>query len=367
VKRVLYFSFSMVAGGAERIVLEHLKRLSRERFVPELVLCRKTGEYLPLVPDDVAVHELRGFGVSRLLWRRRSLRRLLRSRPYDALVSHLPYCDLVSLIAGTSVPRVCHLHAHLGSVAEVAQQSFVNRTRWRLLQRLYRKRAAALIVHTARTLEGIEGLEQVRAVEVPNAVEAHVLRARAQDAAPPNWPGPGTRVVAVGRLARQKRFDVLLRGMAHARAAGIEASLVIVGEGPERAALEGLVGELGLQDRVALPGYSDNPFPAVRHADLFVLSSDWEGFPIVILESMALGTPVLSTDCPTGPGEMLAGGVGRLVPTGDPRALGDALAEMTSSPAQLAECAAHGQARAADFSWERLMPRIESLLADLQG
>ena len=104
------------------------------------------------------------------------------------------------------------------------------------------------------------------------------------------------------------------------------ARLLILGEGPDRAALEGLVAELGLAQTVSLPGFVDNPYAYMKRAKAFILSSRWEGLPTVLIEALFCGVPVIATDCPSGPHEILAAGkYGRLIAMQDERALSEAM------------------------------------------
>jgi len=141
------------------------------------------------------------------------------------------------------------------------------------------------------------------------------------------WLAPGEPpvVMGIGRLAPKKDFTTLVRAFAEVRQ-DVRARLMILGEGPERAELESLVRTLDLEADVALPGFVDNPYAYLARASLFVLSSRWEGLPTVLIEAMFCGAPVVSTDCPSGPHEILNGGrYGRLVPVGDLSALAGAI------------------------------------------
>jgi glycosyltransferase involved in cell wall biosynthesis len=139
-------------------------------------------------------------------------------------------------------------------------------------------------------------------------------------------------IIGVGRLSLQKNFSLLIRSFARV-STSIDARLVILGDGMERSRLENLIRKLGLQDRVDLPGFVDNPFPYYEEASLFVLSSVYEGFGNVIVEALACGCPVVSTDCPSGPQEILEGGKwGRLVPVNDVEALAEAMRATLADP-----------------------------------
>jgi len=165
------------------------------------------------------------------------------------------------------------------------------------------------------------------------------------------WFAPGAPpvVLGVGRLAPQKEFPTLIRAFARVRSQR-PARLMILGEGKtpdRRAALLALAGELGIAEDVALPGFQPNPFAYMARASLFVLSSAWEGLPGVLVQALACGCPVVSTDCPSGPAEILEQGeYGRLVAVGDEAALAEAIGSTLDNPPERDKL----RARGADFS-----------------
>jgi glycosyltransferase involved in cell wall biosynthesis len=139
-------------------------------------------------------------------------------------------------------------------------------------------------------------------------------------------------IVAAGRLHRQKGFDILLRAFAMARAQ-IDCRLVILGDGPERERLSAQAEASGLGYDIDMPGFCANPFALMARAGAFVLSSRWEGFPNALVEAMACGAPVIATDCPSGPREILQGGsIAPLVPVEDADALARALVATLAVP-----------------------------------
>jgi glycosyltransferase involved in cell wall biosynthesis len=159
-------------------------------------------------------------------------------------------------------------------------------------------------------------------------------------------------------LSLAKNYPVLIRAMAavHAQTG---ARLVILGEGQERARLTAEIGRAGLARVIDLPGYKENPFAFMKRSDVFVLCSAWEGLPVALVEAMALGTPVVSTDCPSGPAEILEGGRwGRLVPVDDEAALAAAIVETLRSPARDA-----GLARSGDFALDKIIQEYAEVLA----
>jgi glycosyltransferase involved in cell wall biosynthesis len=183
---------------------------------------------------------------------------------------------------------------------------------------------------------------------------------RAPTVPPHPWlePGQSPLILGAGRLTRQKDFPTLIRAFALV-AAQRDCRLMILGEGQERSALEGLAAELGLSDRVALPGFVTDAMGYMAHARLFVLSSAWEGFGMVLVEAMAMGTPVVSTDCPSGPREILRDGeLGPLVPIADPEALASAMLQVLDAPPDPAQL----QQRAEDFTSDRAAERYLHLM-----
>jgi glycosyltransferase involved in cell wall biosynthesis len=167
-----------------------------------------------------------------------------------------------------------------------------------------------------------------------NPVITPELFAKAEEPLDHPWfrPGEPPVVLGVGRLTQAKDFPTLIRAFALVRKER-PARLMILGEGEERPKLEALVRELGLEEDVALPGFVGNPYKYIARAGVFVLSSAWEGLPTTLVEALALGTPVVSTNCKSGPEEILEEGRwGRLVPVGNIEELAKAIGESLSMP-----------------------------------
>jgi glycosyltransferase involved in cell wall biosynthesis len=172
-----------------------------------------------------------------------------------------------------------------------------------------------------------------------------------------------TIILAVGRLVRLKGFDLLLKAFAQLHSAHPTWRLIILGEGPERQALEALRKELGLVNHFELPGQVRNPEAWMARAGLVVQPSRYEGFPNAVLEAMAMGAPVISSDCRCGPSEMIKDGVnGRLVPVDDIAALARVMGDLLSRKDERERLGHAAVAVRCDFSMDRIMPRWEGLL-----
>jgi glycosyltransferase involved in cell wall biosynthesis len=213
-------------------------------------------------------------------------------------------------------------------------------SRWRSRRNLLATypRADVLVGVSEGVCDGLRELlgasaPPIRRIYSPMDVEGIMAQSREEPTHPWFLERNGPLLVSVGRLSRMKDQATMLRALALLPP---DYHLVIFGEGKQRPRLEALVEELGLTDRVDLPGHSTNPFAHVARADLFVLSSSFEGFCNALLEALMVGTPGVSTDCPSGPREILDGGrFGPLVPMGQPRALADAiLAAMADPPSR---------------------------------
>ncbi len=334
--RVALLLADLGAGGAERVMLSLAREFIALGVPVDLVLLRGSGELLNEIPDGVrlvALTDGRDRGKARQLALAAFLPmlRYLRRDPPVAILSTLTGTNLFALLtralAGVDTRLVLREAAPL-----------VNSGSWRrrMLMRLGYRHADVVVAVArgiANDMSGL-GVPATRLRVINNPVDLVALRGRA--AVDLSVPGLGELrlplVLSVGRLVKQKDYGTLLRAFARLRKT-IAAQLLILGEGPCRAELEAVVAELGIGDDVFLPGHVGNPYPAFHHADVFALSSRSEGFPNVLLEALALGVPVVATDCDHGPREILGNGKhGCLVPVGDVDALADALAKQLGQP-----------------------------------
>ena len=315
----LFFLSDLDGGGAQRTTINLVRHWPDDRPRPALAVARASGAGRPWL-DGVDPVEL---GSGRLRRSLLPLRRLIRRRSPDVVYSTMVGANIVAAMSMTGLRHApLHVARETNSHRARGDLSFAQRAAagW-----AYRRAAAVVALSEGIRGELIEDcrLEPGRVVTIHNPVDVEKFRSRAVGAACP-WQGDGPVVVAAGRLVRQKGFDNLLRAFAALRAAGCR--LVILGEGSERGALTAFAGELGLSERIVMPGHVADPAPWFAHAAAFALSSRWEGFGHVIVEAMACGAPVVAFDCPHGPADIIEDGkTGILVPPQDAHALARAL------------------------------------------
>jgi glycosyltransferase involved in cell wall biosynthesis len=272
--------------------------------------------------------------------------------------------DLALVVSevGYSLPLTYLVCRVVGRPLVVMAQNVIDRSmsawvpsRWRPLWRHCIRHADAVVCVSEGSAESVRrlGTPPARVSVVPSGVDADEVVRRARSAAPEVVGGDRRPVlVSCAELSAGKGHDLLLRALAAVRERGHPARLVILGEGPERAALERLAADLGIADSVQLPGFVANPYPEVLAADLFCLASRFEGLPLVLLEAMALGVPIVATDADGGgPRSMLAGGrLGDLVPPDSVEALTEAIVRHLDQPEALLARAAAGVAHARRFT-----------------
>ena len=304
----------------------------------------------------------------RMLSRLPALVRILRQEPSDVLLAAGTQSNLVALwarrLGGIPMGIVVSEHNTLSIVVARRGRHAFRRAYPALAGDAYPEADAVVAVSdgVAEDLSRATGIPRSGIQRIHNPIVSPALLAKSKLAPPHAWltPGGGPPVLlGAGRLHRQKDYPTLLRAFARVRATR-PARLVILGEGPERRRLERLSRQLGVAVDVALPGFAANPYAWMARSAAFALSSAWEGLPGVLIEAMACGCPVVSTDCPSGPAEILGhGAFGPLVPVGDWQALAHAISSLLEKPPD----ADRLRARAAAFSVDASADRYLEVLA----
>lgn len=344
--RVVFSIGSMQGGGAERQLCSLLHHFDRSRIEPLLYLVYRSGPLLQELPEDVAITSFdeRYHGSQRPGF-------LMHGRRVRDMCSYLKECNadvcydrtfLMTLIAAdaaqrASVPNVSTVvtDPSLGFAPVAGRHQWAKK---RILRRLYNQSAFVLANSTgaARSAERFYGLPGDTVSTLYNGVDFQQVRRQADSTIDDEWWNAESdgrksfRIATAGRLNQQKGFYLLVDAIAQLRQKfpAVEFKLAVLGEGPSRDALSRQIDDYGLAANVKLMGFRSDAAAWYKASDLFVLPSFLEGMPNVLLEAMACETPVLSTDCPSGPREILADGkFGDLCPVGSVEGLAAGIAK----------------------------------------
>jgi glycosyltransferase involved in cell wall biosynthesis len=337
-------------GGVERILINLMQNFVQRGLKIDLVLNRAGGPFLPQVPSEVRIVELS----ARLPFRDGvpKLAHYLRKEQPLVMLASVHLNTEVALIAKALAFNSTRVfvreasHLSLEARMRIDFTGSSQKMRWApLLAKVLYPWADGIIAISkgvAEDLVQITDLPKRRIQVIYNPTVTLDLRKKAQEPLDHPWfkAGEPPVIIGVGRLVQQKDFPTLIRAFALVRQV-YSCRLVIVGQGREQQNLNNLVDELGIENDVAMLGFVENPYPYMAKAAVFVLSSAWEGFGNVIAEAIALGTPVVSTNCQSGPAEILDNGkYGSLVPVGDSKAMAEAILDVLS-----------GNSKSVDADW----------------
>lgn len=389
--RILFHIDHFGLGGTETALLGWLNALDRRYFAPGLSVTFPTEELdfwrEKSLPADVPVHvhvrepwlhtlmqhrqkrRLRTTEKLRLKLLTYTVARPLLARRFRGIASGYDVvCDFdfsLRYLAGSGgVPWFGVSHFSLAARLGNKSAAYVAR---RVRHYLRYNAIAMLTADMEREALQLVGTGAIDVVRLPNVVDIDAIRQRAAEPAEADGPD-GPFIVSVARLDEgQKDHRTLLRAYAKVRAQYADApGLLLLGDGADRASLEQLAHDLGVAAHVRFAGFCSNPFPFMRAARMLVLSSRYEGFGMVLLEAMALGTPVVSTDCPTGPRDLLDGGdSGLLVPPGDIDAMADAILKLLNDASLRERLVVNGMRKAKTLAPAAANQRMRKLVERL--
>lgn len=311
-KKLLFLIPTLTGGGAERVVVTLLQHLDRSRFELALaVVDTRDAAFRDEVPADVEFIDL---GCRRVRHALPKLVRLLWRRRPDVVMSTLGHLNLALAMVRPLLPGSTRYVARETTVVSNGIAGYSRPQLWAWAYRRFYGRLDRVVCQSLGMRDDLVqnfGLEAKRTVIIHNPVDRRRIAAALADAGQTTTPPGLLRVVAAGRLSAEKGFDLLLDALALSRRRDLH--LTILGEGPLRAELNARAEALGIAERVHFAGFVRNPYPTLSAADLFVLSSRYEGFPNVVLEALACGTPVVATPAPGGVREILDGVAGCIV------------------------------------------------------
>lgn len=338
--KIAFITTNLRGGGAEKAVINLAANLSGRNHEVHIILFEQIIEHA--LPSGLALYSLgrenrkiskgmlgKYFCAFRL---NRLMRKLSATAPFELIVSTLPFADEVVKLAG--IKPVWHRIANtLSAEISLLEKSSPGKAarRYARYRKLYHgANIIAVSEGVGRDLREYFRLERTQIEQIHNPFDMAAIRKMADKPDPdlPNVP----YVIHVGRFAPQKRHDLLLESWKKLGAK--EHKLVLLTKPDE--SLSQLIRKNGLESQVIVAGFHKNPYPWIKNASLLVLCSDHEGMPNVLVEALACGTPIVSTDCPSGPRELMTGTLRDfLVPTGDAGALSSAIFKALRYPPDL--------------------------------
>lgn len=335
-KRILFLRTSLGYGGADRVTLNLLKGYNRSEFHCDLALMMAKGEFIDEIPSDVKVYDL---GVKRIFTLWIPLIKVLKSSEYDVIFS---------TAGGTGIPLVIasFFARYKGKIVvserNTLRPSSKNRlkawTLFRLKKWLYLNVdfVTAVSDSIAKEIKDYLKIEETKIRVVNNPIVNGQIAIQSSDNTfDPFWGRETPMILAVGRLVGQKDYPTLVTAFEKVLFEVPTAKLFILGKGPLHKEIESFIQSKGLEHKVKLGGFDKNPFKYMKSCAVFVLSSKHEGMPGVLIQAMSLGAACVSTDCPTGPNELIEDGKnGYLVPVGDEVAMAQRIVSLLSYPQQ---------------------------------
>ncbi|TSB48372.1 glycosyltransferase [Alkalicoccobacillus porphyridii] len=358
--KIAFILYSLEGGGVERMTLHLAEGFLNKGYVVDLLVIQLKGEYVQDIPDGINIIDL---NKSNLRSSVGAIRSYLKAEKPDTIISAKDYINsvvlLANLLSGTKTKTIVSCRVNLTEQAR-REPSF-NKVK-RSVSLLYRFATHIVGVSqgVADDIQRISKVPSKRVHVIYNPVVTPALMQKGAEKVEHPWFSNEYQVaVTVGRLHIQKDYQTLLQSMSYIEKKNSAFRLIIVGDGPEREQLIEQAHQLKVDHLVDFIGFRSNPYPYMKKAKLFVLSSAWEGFGNVLVEALAMGTPIVSTDCPSGPAEILDDGrYGRLVTVGAENQLAEAmLATLESHPPEQ-----ELKERANQFSLEHCLDAYERLL-----
>ncbi len=349
--KIALFVPSFRGGGAERVAVYLANHLYERGHIIQLVAANAVGPFKKEILQGVELIDFESDRIFRTLPR---LVRYLQGEQPDLITAFQTHANVVAILAKAISGAHSKLVIREGNTpsAKLKNSDLLrNRILYKVIPFLY-PRADGIVAISEGVKKDLQELLPSKVIDViyNPAVRADIDKLASQNVDHPFFnAGAPSVILAIGRLTHQKDHLTLLKAFARVRQK-LDVRLIILGEGSDRQKLEAFIDANDLADVVSMPGFVPNPFAYLAKSSVFVLSSRWEGFGIVLAEALACGVPVISTDCPNGPAEILENGrFGVLVPVEDVDAMAEAISDTLESPS----VPDVGMARAQDFSVEK--------------
>jgi len=367
--KILLIISSLRQGGAERVFTYIASYLDKKKYEITLILYEEKGPYLADLPGHIKIYDFQkqnSWDLFKLIFR---TRRVIANVKPDMVLSFLFYTNIVTGLAVLFLKRKFkNIFLERSYPPEYLRRiPFGWIKKWLMI---FTYRTGDLIITNSKKTEIVlekkfhVQSKKVRTIYNPIDLERVITKSKEGVAHPFFDKKHSQVIVSAGRLTGQKRFDRLLRVFSIVKKMNPEACLIIIGEGDLRPVLCELAVKLNVHEAVEFIGFKNNPWAWISKADIFVLSSDYEGFPNVLLESMACKTPIVSTDCLSGPGEIITNGEnGLLVPTLDEEGMAAAVNTLLNDKELRRKFSQAGFEGIDEYGINKILPQYERLFA----
>jgi len=340
-KFITFFLPALSGGGAERAILNLAIELNKKGYKVNFFLVHKIGAYLKYVPEEIQILSFEGLIGKRFKMPQSiiPLIHYLKKEKPDVLLSAMNPCNFIAIIA----KLISKAQTKIAINEQNTFSSEIQHTSWfrkkidpYLIKFLYPKADFIIAVSkgVADDLSKISGIPKNKINIIYNPVNVAEISEKSKEKIlhPFFQEKSNGIIINVANLNKQKNHLLLIETFSILRKIR-DVRLIILGEGEERKNLEKIINKLNLWEFISMPGFVENPYAYIAQSNVFVLSSLYEGLPTVLIEAMACGTSIVSTDCPSGPAEILENGqYGKLVPINDPEALAEAIKETLDNP-----------------------------------
>jgi len=329
-KKIAFFIPSLNFGGIEANTIRLATAFSKVGYDVDLIVGRAEGDYVDRVPSEINIVD---FNRNKVYLTIPQLIRYMKISSPNVIISGGEAPNITLIIAkiltlGTKTKIIVSIRTHLST--ELKNSKNINKKIMKYLGKIlyhFADKVVAVSKGVAEDASKIFGLKKESIEVIYNPIVDESINLNMNKPVPHPWltDEKVPVLLGVGRLVPQKNFSLLIKAFSIVRESE-SVKLIIIGEGPLRKDLEQEIIDLGLRGSIDLVGYQSNPYIYMKWSDVFILSSDWEGFGNVIVEAMACGLKIVSTDCNSGPSEILDNGkYGALVDTNNPKFLADAI------------------------------------------
>ncbi len=374
VKKVMFVVPSLGGGGAERVVVNIIRHLNKERYSFQLVVFDKSGDYLGDLPTYVEVYSLKKKihktpGLQWLIFT--ELAKVFNKVRPDIVISFMWYPNVISLISRfISKHKPPVLISERYSIKGSSEGRIIEFLRFLSIKMFYSKCNRLIVNSKEMKQQFIEifNMPSKKVEVIYNPVDREKIFKLSREPLEEEYVSFNKIpvIIGIGRLTPQKGFEYLIKATHILIQKGLNLRLVILGKGHLKQELKCLASKLKLNDRVLFLGFQRNPYKYLASSTVFVLSSLYEGFPNALLEAMALGVPSVATRCPTGPEELITDGVdGILVPPRDEKALASAIERLLKDEKLRVQLGANARRKAEAFDVKRIVKEYERVLEQI--